>query len=70
MLPYLKPKRLAETIIASRGAKSTEDEKPAQDEMVTKAEALISAIADKDATRVASILSSLMHKDEPQDEKE
>jgi galactokinase/mevalonate kinase-like predicted kinase len=57
LLPFLKPKRIADTIIASRNSKSeSKDEEQQSDAMLKVAEALVSAVHDKDASRVASAL--------------
>lgn len=59
MLPFLKPKRIADTIIASRSAKGqNKDEEKQSDGMVAIAESLISAVHDKDASRVSAALQA------------
>jgi hypothetical protein len=57
LLPFLKPKRIADTIIASRNSKGeVKEDQKVSDDMLKVAESLISAVNDKDASRVASCL--------------
>lgn len=71
VLPFLKPKRLASTIIASRKANGTAGESKSEDSehpLTGKAESLIQAIHAKDASAVAELLGSLNEKAEPKKE--
>lgn len=73
-MPFLKPRNLAATIIASKSVKGPiqEDEKASED-MLKIAESLLSAIADKDAERVAKALKNAwecMESYEVEDEQE
>jgi len=61
MLPYLKPKKLAQVIIDNRSdsAPKQESEEPQDDKMVELAESILKAISEQDVKALASALSNL-----------
>jgi hypothetical protein len=77
MLPFLQPKKLSSTIIANRKNAATpiESSKPEGEhspQLMAAAEALISAVHAKDATKVATALLdafATIDQDAPVDEK-
>jgi hypothetical protein len=74
MLPFLQPKKLAATIMASHkvegGVKDEHKEDEHAPELVKHAEALISAIHAKDATAVADAMSAIMAHGAPEADEE
>lgn len=66
MLPFLKPKQMASTIIMNNDkTENKESEQPS--ELMAISEQLIKAIHDKDASAVASALSKLDGDDNEQE---
>lgn len=63
MLPFLKPKNIASTIIASyspeKGVRAEHEEGEQHPELMKHAESLISAIHAKDAKSVAEAMSNI-----------
>lgn len=69
MLPFLKPKQLASTIIANyKKDKVMPESEENNNELMSLAESLISAIHEKDASKVANLLKELTNIEESDEE--